>query len=87
MQQVGTFQLLCSVLQIQEMLAERFGDEKICDSVNPDEVVAFGAGIQAAGSAGLTEATLIDVASHSLGLKAHGDVMVCLLLHAPFLSS
>ena len=58
------------------MLADKFGSEKICDSVNPDEVVAYGAGVQAAGISGLTQATLIDVASHSLGLKTLGDVMV-----------
>ena len=58
------------------MLCERFGWEKICDTVNPDEVVGYGAGVQAAGLSGLTRATLMDVASHTLGVKTVGDVMV-----------
>ena len=65
-------------LQIKQLLAERFGAEKICDTVNPDEVVAYGASVQAASMSGLTEATLMDVASHSLGMKTIGDVMVSL---------
>lgn len=63
-------------LQIRQLLSDRFGLEKVCDSVDPDEVVAYGAGVQAAGISGLTQATLIDVASHSLGMKSIGDIMV-----------
>ena len=68
-------------MQIKKLLANLFGKEKICDTVNPDEVVAYGAAVQAASLSGLSEVTLLDVTSHSLGVATYGDVQVYPCLH------
>ena len=64
------------LLQIKRLLANLFGKEKICDTVNPDEVVAYGAAVHAASLSGLSDVTLLDVTSHSLGVATLGDVQV-----------
>lgn len=58
--------------KIEEKLKEFFGEKvKFCKSINPDEVVAYGATLQAAismNAESLTDILVNDVCSHSLGL-------------------
>lgn len=56
-----------------------FGARKICDSVNPDEVVSYGAAVQASILSGASEKLLVDVTNFSLGTNTKGDVMVSLM--------
>jgi heat shock protein 1/8 len=63
-------------VQVKKMLSEMFSPEKVCDNVNPDEIVAFGAGVRASAAAGLKETLLLDVTPHDLGIASFGDVMV-----------
>jgi len=67
--------------KIQSMLSEHFDGQKLNNSINPDEAIAYGAAVQAAilssgntasaasGSNKLMEVILLDVASHSLGME------------------
>ena len=64
------------LLQIKALLADLFGNRKICDSVNPDEVVSYGAAVQASILSGASEKLLVDVTNFSLGTNTKGDVMV-----------
>ena len=67
--------------RIRTLLEERFGQRNgkspLCLSVNPDEVVAQGAAIQAASLTSQDEITsnilLVDVAPLSLGVEVHGE--------------
>ena len=62
---------------MQSLLCERFGDDKILKSVNPDESVAAGACIQAGIMTGnVAGLVLVDVASLSLGIETENDVFV-----------
>ena len=58
--------------KVEEMIKEFFGgDKKICKSINPDEVVAYGATLQAAISMNVeavSDVLINDVCSHSLGI-------------------
>lgn len=55
---------------VEEMLEELFGADKISKRDNPDEVVAFGAGIQAGVLSGkVAGLVLLDVTPFSLGLE------------------
>mmetsp|Transcript_23580 Transcript_23580/g.60531 ORF Transcript_23580/g.60531 Transcript_23580/m.60531 type:complete len:625 (-) Transcript_23580:167-2041(-) len=78
--------------RVQEILSEFFGGKQLCHSVNPDEVVAMGAAVQAALLAPVDEATgetvvderikdlvLLDVTPLSLGLQTAGGVMTTLI--------
>ncbi|HNS98971.1 MAG TPA: molecular chaperone DnaK [Polyangiaceae bacterium] len=59
---------------VQKSVKEFFGKEP-CRSVNPDEVVAVGAAIQAAALAGeVDEVLLLDVAPLSIGVETGGGV-------------
>ena len=62
--------------QIKALLADMFTSRKICDSVNPDEVVSYGAAVQASILSGASEKLLVDVTNFSLGTNTKGDVMV-----------
>ena len=77
-----TAERLLGALQVKTLLADMFGARKICDSVNPDEVVAYGACVQAAILSGASEKLLVDVTNFSLGTNTKGDVMVSCLQNA-----
>lgn len=75
--------------RVQEVLSEFFGGKDLCRSVNPDEVVAMGAAVQAALLAPddketgepliederIKDLVLLDVTPLSLGLQTAGGVM------------
>ncbi len=70
--------------KMQQMLSDFFGGKKLCNSINPDEAVAYGATVQASLLAGkeskkLQELLLLDVAPLSLGLETAGGVMTSLI--------
>jgi len=66
--------------KVQQLIKEFFNGKEPSKSINPDEAVAYGAAVQAAIMAGVSnEATkdmvLIDVAPLSLGIETAGEVM------------
>jgi len=70
--------------KIRNMLKDFFNGKELCNSVNPDEAVAYGAAIQAAILTGskddaVKDVLLIDVAPLSLGIETAGGVMTSLI--------
>jgi L1 cell adhesion molecule like protein len=71
--------------KIQSLLSNYFNGKELNKSMNPDEVVAAGAGIQAAILTGqdksnkTNEVLLLDVCSLSLGIQTAGDIMTKLI--------
>lgn len=70
--------------KIRTMLSEYFGGKELCQSINPDEAVAYGAAVQAAILTGydeekLGDMILLDVAPLSLGLETAGGVMTSII--------
>ena len=70
--------------KLQQMISEYFGGKKLCNSINPDEAVAYGATVQASLLSGtkseqLTDLLLLDVTPLSLGLETAGGVMTPLI--------
>jgi len=70
--------------KVQDMLSEYFNGKELCNKVNPDEAVAFGATVQAAILTGVKSdvtdnVLLLDVVPLSLGLETSGGVMTKLV--------
>lgn len=67
--------------KVQSMLQEFFDGKQLCQSINPDEAVAYGAAIMAAKLSGdgttklLKDLILKDVTPLSIGTKIDGDIM------------
>ena len=70
--------------KVRELLSAYFNGKKLCDDINPDEAVAFGATIQASILSGvdhesIQDVVLLDVVPLSLGLETAGGVMTTLI--------
>ena len=70
--------------RIQHLLSQFFNGKELNKSINPDECVAYGAGVQAAILSGvqdekLGQVLLLDVAPLSLGIETAGGVMTTLI--------
>ena len=70
--------------KIRSLLTDFFNGKELCQSINPDEAVAYGAAVQAAILSGtndekLGDLLLLDVAPLSLGLETAGGVMTKLI--------
>ncbi|XP_058762933.1 heat shock cognate 70 kDa protein 2-like [Vicia villosa] len=65
--------------KVQQLLQEFFNGKELCVRINPDEVVAYGAAVQAAlyskGCKNVPNLVLRDVTPLSLGKETVGDVM------------
>eukprot|EP00300_Choanocystis_sp_HF-7_P002830 c12149_g1_i1.p1 GENE.c12149_g1_i1~~c12149_g1_i1.p1 ORF type:complete len:654 (-),score=173.13 c12149_g1_i1:71-2032(-) len=70
--------------KVQQLLEDFFNGKQLCQSINPDEAVAYGAAVQAAvlsgdQSAKVSGIVLLDVAPLTLGLETAGGVMTPLI--------
>eukprot|EP00300_Choanocystis_sp_HF-7_P016848 c19553_g2_i1.p1 GENE.c19553_g2_i1~~c19553_g2_i1.p1 ORF type:complete len:677 (+),score=66.22 c19553_g2_i1:51-2033(+) len=70
--------------KVQQLLADFFNGKTLCQSINPDEAVAYGAAVQAAilkgdQSSKVSDLLLLDVTPLSLGLETAGGVMTTLI--------
>ena len=70
--------------KIRELLTKFFNGKELCQTINPDEAVAYGAAVQAAILSGnrdekITDVLLLDVNPLSLGVETQGTVMTVLI--------
>lgn len=70
--------------KVQKLLSDFFNGKELCKSINLDEAVAYGAGVQAAIISGvksesINELLLIDVTPLSIGIETSGNVMTTMI--------
>jgi heat shock protein 1/8 len=70
--------------KIRELLTKYFNGKELCQNINPDEAVAYGASVQAAILSGgrdekINDLLLLDVNPLSLGVETQGTVMTVLI--------
>lgn len=70
--------------RVQQLLREYFNGKELCQNINPDEAVAYGAAVQGAvlggvNSSKINDLILLDVTPLSLGLETAGGVMTPLI--------
>ncbi|AES78225.1 putative Heat shock protein 70 family [Medicago truncatula] len=69
--------------KVQQMLKEFFNEKELCESINPDVAVAYGAAVQAAllcdGFKNAPNLVFQDVTPLSLGLAIKGDLMTVVI--------
>jgi L1 cell adhesion molecule like protein len=72
------------VPKLQQLLKEYFNGKELCQSVNPDEAVAYGAAVQGAVLGGVKDEKLeslivLDVTPLTLGIETSGNIMTPLI--------
>ena len=72
------------VPKVQQLLRDYFNGKELCQSVNPDEAVAYGAAVQGAILGGVKDEKLdslivLDVTPLTLGIETSGNVMTPLI--------
>ena len=71
--------------RVQQLLKELFNGKELCQSIHPDEAVAYGAAVQAHILSGnskndiTSDILLLDVTPLSLGIETSGNVMTVLI--------
>ena len=71
--------------KVQQLLKEYFNGKELCNSIHPDEAVAYGAAVQAHILSGnnkndmTSDILLLDVTPLSLGIETSGNVMTTLI--------